>query len=124
MAYYGKLNFSTSFKPTSAFPLDARTYFEGDDAYARAEAAATSAAEPGSTTTLYYYGMKLLVNQGGVYTWYKISEDNTLVEENSGGGGSESDLPPCTESDNGKFLRIEEGEPKWVAIPNAEEASF
>ena len=25
---FGKLNFSVSFNPTSAFPLDARSYFE------------------------------------------------------------------------------------------------
>ena len=28
MAEFGKLNFSVSFNPTSAFPLDARCYFE------------------------------------------------------------------------------------------------
>lgn len=93
MANFGKLNFSTSFKPTSAFPLDARTYFEGDDAYDRAAAAAASAAEPGSTTTLYHYGMKLLVNQGGVYTWYEITTERALRKEAEGGGESD----PTTE---------------------------
>lgn len=28
------------------------------------------------------------------------------------------------ESDNGKFLRVVEGEPKWAEVPNAEGASF
>ena len=37
---FGKLNFSTSFNPTSAFPLDARCYFEN---LASAQAAAATA---------------------------------------------------------------------------------
>ncbi len=35
-----------------------------------------------------------------------------------------SGLPAYTADDEGKFLRIVDGTPKWVAIPNAEEASF
>lgn len=33
-------------------------------------------------------------------------------------------LPPCTESDNDKFLCVVGGVPTWTAIPNAEEATF
>lgn len=88
MADFGKLNFSTSFKPTSAFPLDARCYFEGDNAYAQAAAAAASAGEVGSTNTIYHYGMKLLVNVGGIYTWYQISTSGGLIAEGTGGTGT------------------------------------
>lgn len=46
--------------------------------------------------------------------------------ENQGGGGSTggSSLPDVTTADNGKFLRVVEGQ--WAAstVPNAEEASF
>jgi hypothetical protein len=50
---FGKLNFSISFNPTAAFPIDARCYFES---LAAAEAAAASAQYAGSTDTVYYFG--------------------------------------------------------------------
>lgn len=37
---------------------------------------------------------------------------------------SMSSLPTYTSSDEGKFLRIVNGAPQWVSVPNAEEASF
>ena len=74
---FGKLNFSTSFKPTSAFPLDARSYFESYDA---AVAAAASAKEAGDTTTTYYYGQTVAVVEDGVASMYIINPDNTLGE--------------------------------------------
>lgn len=58
MAEFGKLNFSTSFNPTSAFPLDARYYF---DSYDNALTAAESAKEVGSSETVYFYGENLVV---------------------------------------------------------------
>ena len=42
---FGKLNFAVGFNRTSAFPLDANSYFED---YASAETAAAGAAEVGS----------------------------------------------------------------------------
>lgn len=33
-------------------------------------------------------------------------------------------VPASTSSDNGKFLRVVDGVPAWVTLPNAEEASF
>lgn len=33
-------------------------------------------------------------------------------------------VPNSTTSDNGKFLRVVNGIPTWVSIPNAEEANF
>lgn len=50
---FGKANRSIAFDPTSAFPLDARSYFE---TLFDAEAAAASAKEVGSTDSVYYYG--------------------------------------------------------------------
>lgn len=70
---FGKLNFSTSFNPTSAFPMDARTVF---DTYAEALAAAKTAGEIGSTDTKYFYGMTLTVGTKK----HVIQRDGTLLE--------------------------------------------
>lgn len=35
-----------------------------------------------------------------------------------------TDLPPVTDSDSGKFLRVINGEAAWSIVPNAEEANF
>ncbi len=78
MADFGKLNFSVSFNPTSAFPLDARCYFTS---LALAKAAAATAEEAGSTSTVYYYGQKLLVDDGITSKWYTIQRDGTLRED-------------------------------------------
>lgn len=85
MADFGKLNFSVSFNPTSAFPLDARCYF---NSLALAKAAAATAEEAGSTSTVYYYGQKLLVDDGKTSKWYTIQRDRTLLEDGAGGGSS------------------------------------
>lgn len=72
---FGKLNFSTSFNPTSAFPIDARTYFES---YDLAVEAAATAEEAGSSTTTYYYGQILVVNEGGSVAAYQITPAKSL----------------------------------------------
>lgn len=74
---FGKLNFSVSFNPTSAFPIDARCYFES---YAAAEAAAAKAEAAGSTNTVYYYGQNVVVVENGVASFYIIQPDGTLGE--------------------------------------------
>ena len=74
---FGKLNFAVSFNPQTAFPLDARCYFENlNDAIA----AAASAGAAGSTTTTYYYGQTLVVVDFTSKTTqlYVIQQDNTL----------------------------------------------
>lgn len=81
MADFGKLNFSVSFNPTSAFPLDARCYFTSLEA---AQAAAATAEEVGSTNTVYYFGQKLLVDDGESATWYTIQRPGVLVAEGTG----------------------------------------
>lgn len=82
MANFGKLNFSTALNPTSAFPLDARCYFES---LVEAQAAAATAEPVGSTNTVYYYGQKVLVYENDEVTWYTIQPDGTLIAEGTGG---------------------------------------
>ena len=82
MAEFGKLNFSVALNPTSAFPLDARCYF---NSLALAKVAAATAEPVGSTDTVYYYGMKLMVDllDGTTPKWYIIQADKTLKEDTS-----------------------------------------
>ena len=72
---FGKLNFSVSFNPTSAFPLDARSYFES---YESAVAAAATAMPAGDSTTTYYYGENICVVEDNVATLYIIQPNKTL----------------------------------------------
>ena len=78
MADFGKLNFSTAFNPTSAFPLDARSYFTSLEA---AEAAAATAKEVGSSESVYYFGQKIMVSENEEDTWYIIKRPGVLVKE-------------------------------------------
>lgn len=72
---FGKGNRSVAFNPTSAFPLDARGYFES---YEAAVAAAAQAKEVGSSESVYYYGQTLVVVEDGIATLYMIQPDNSL----------------------------------------------
>ena len=72
---FGKINFSVSFNPTSAFPLDARSYFES---YAKAVAAAAEAVPAGSADSIYYYGQTLIVVENNAASFYIIQPNNTL----------------------------------------------
>lgn len=77
MAEFGKLNFAVAFAPQTAFPLDARYYFDSLEA---AEAAATSAVEVGSSTGTYFYGENVVVVTSTSATLYLIQPNNTLKE--------------------------------------------
>lgn len=72
---FGKLNFAVGFNRTSAFPLDANSYFE---TLAAAQAAAAGAAEVGSADSAYYLGQLIIVVEGGVAALYQIGADKTL----------------------------------------------
>lgn len=72
---FGKLNFSVSFNPTAAFPIDARSYFES---YADAIAAAATAVPAGSSESVYYYGQTLVVVENNKASFYIIQPDKTL----------------------------------------------
>lgn len=56
---FGKLNFAVGFNRTSAFPLDANSYFES---YAAAATAVRGAAEVGSADSAYYLGQLIIIN--------------------------------------------------------------
>ena len=77
MAEFGKLNFAVAFAPQTAFPLDARYYF---DSLKAAEAAALSAVEVGSSTGTYFYGENVVVVTRTSATLYLIQPNNTLKE--------------------------------------------
>lgn len=72
---FGKLNFSVSFNPTAAFPLDARSYFES---YNEAVAAAAQAQPAGSSESVYYHGQTLVVVENNKASFYIIQPNNTL----------------------------------------------
>ena len=77
MAEFGKLNFAVAFAPQTAFPLDARYYFDSLEA---AKAAALSAVEVGSSTGTYFYGENVVVVTSTSATLYLIQPDKTLKE--------------------------------------------
>ena len=72
---FGKVNRSVAFNPTSAFPLDARSYFES---YEAAALAAASAEAVGSTNTQYYFGQTLVVVENGKASTYLIQPTKSL----------------------------------------------
>lgn len=76
MANFGKLNFAVALEPTSAFPLDGRTYFESKEA---AELAASTSGPVGSTDTKYHYGMILTVCENDDISLWTIMPDKSLT---------------------------------------------
>lgn len=72
---FGTLDFAVSFNRQTAFPLDARSYFE---TLAAAQAAAAKAEEAGSSNTVYYYGQTIAVVEDDKATLYVIQPDKTL----------------------------------------------
>lgn len=64
----------TSVSPlaTSAFPMDARTYFES---YEDAVSVAALAEQQGSKNTIYYFGMSLVVYENDEVQEYIIVKD-------------------------------------------------
>lgn len=75
MIDFGKLNFSVSFNPTSAFPVDARYYFDSKTA---ADAEAAKAVEVGSADGTYFIGENLVVVEDSAATMYLIGPDKKL----------------------------------------------
>lgn len=74
---FGTLDFAVAFNRQTAFPLDAKSYFESLEA---AQAAAASAQEAGSSETTYYYGQTIAVVADSNATLYVIQPDKTLKE--------------------------------------------
>lgn len=82
---FGKLAFSTSFNPTSAFPIDARSYFESLEA---AQNAARTAQAVGSKDSVYYFGQSLVVVEDDLATFYIIQPDGSLSPASGSQGSS------------------------------------
>lgn len=124
---FGKLNFSVSFNPTSAFPLDARSYFES---YAEAESAAAKAVAAGSSDSVYYYGQTLVVIEDDVAKFYIIQPDNTLSAVIAGEIPVDKNLFVYDNNGNlslkgfdtatvGQLLSIgEDGTLSWISMPD------
>lgn len=74
---FGTLDFAVAFNRQTAFPLDAKSYFESLEL---AIAAAASAQEAGSSETTYYFGQTIAVVEGGKATLYVIQPDKSLKE--------------------------------------------
>lgn len=92
---FNKINRAAAFNPTTAFPLDARSYFES---YESAVAAAAKAKEAGDTTTTYYYGQTFVVVENGASKLYIVQPDGTLKEA---GGKITADTNAFTFDENG-----------------------
>lgn len=74
---FGKLNFAVGFNRTSAFVLDANSYFEDLNS---AEAAAATACEVGSADSAYYFGQLIIVKTASTVGLYQITNDKKLKE--------------------------------------------
>lgn len=74
---FGKLDFAVAFDRLTAFPLDAKSYFES---YESAAAAAATAEAAGSSKTTYYFGQTIAVVESGIATLYIIQPDKTLKQ--------------------------------------------
>ena len=94
------LDFNVALKPSTAFPLDARTMF---GSFEEAMAAAATAEDAGSDNTVYYFGQTVTVYEDGISKSYLIQPDGngvgTLVELNVSvpvEASSAADLEPDT----------------------------
>ena len=74
---FGTLDFAVAFSPLTAFPLDARYYF---DSYESAKLAAQRAVPVGSSDGVYFYGENLVVTTETDATLYLIQPNKTLKE--------------------------------------------
>jgi hypothetical protein len=74
---FGTLDFAVAFSRQTAFPLDAKSYFESLEL---AQAAAATAQEAGSSETVYYFGQTIAVVENSKATLYVIQPDKSLKE--------------------------------------------
>lgn len=119
---FGTLDFAVAFNRQTAFPLDAKSYFESLEA---AQTAAASAQEAGSSETTYYYGQQIAVVESGKATLYVIQPDKTLKEV---GGNILIDGNAFVKGEDGKLsllgfadavggaqlVKTEDGKVSWV----------
>ena len=119
---FGTLDFAVAFNRQTAFPLDAKSYFESLEL---ATAAAASAQEAGSSETTYYYGQTIAVVENGKATLYVIQPDKTLkevggnilIDENAfvkGEDGKLSLLGFADAAGGAQLVKTEDGKVSWV----------
>ena len=119
---FGTLDFAVAFNRQTAFPLDAKSYFESLEA---AQAAAASAQEAGSSETTYYYGQTIAVVENGKATLYVIQPDKTLkevggnilIDENAFVKGEDGKLSLLGFADavgGAQLVKTEDGKVSWV----------
>lgn len=119
---FGTLDFAVAFNRQTAFPLDAKSYFENLKA---AQAAAASAQEAGSSETTYYYGQQIAVVESGKATLYVIQPDKTLkevggnilIDENAFVKGEDGKLSLLGFADavgGAQLVKTEDGKVSWV----------
>ena len=105
MAEFGKLNFAVAFNPQTAFPLDARYYF---DSYDAAETAAQGAVEVGSASGTYFFGETIVVVESETATLYIIQPNGTLQPVGS------------TVLGDGKSITVADGQVQLVGFAEAQ----
>ena len=105
MAEFGKLNFAVAFNPQTAFPLDARYYFDNLSA---AQTAAQGAVEVGSASGTYFFGQTVVVVESNVATLYVIQPDQTLKPVGS------------TVLGDGKSITVVDGQVQLVGFAEAQ----
>ena len=105
MAEFGKLNFAVAFNPQTAFPLDARYYF---DSLSAAQTAAEGAVEVGSASGTYFFGQTVVVVESSVATLYVIQPDQTLQPVGS------------TVLGDGKSITVADGQVQLVGFAEAQ----
>lgn len=106
---FGKLNFAVGFNRTSAFPLDANSYFES---YTDAVAAAASAAVVGSSDSAYYIGQLIIVNESGKFGLYQIGANKTLVK--FGQASSADDLKSQLDALKARVDGLDNSKADWL----------
>ena len=105
MAEFGKLNFAVAFNPQTAFPLDARYYF---DSLSAAQTAAQGAVEVGSASGTYFFGQTVVVVESSVATLYVIQPNKTLQPVGS------------TVLGDGKSITVADGQVQLVGFAEAQ----
>lgn len=119
---FGTLDFAVAFNRQTAFPLDAKSYFESLEL---ATAAAASAQEAGSSETTYYYGQTIAVVENGKAILYVIQPDKTLkevggnilIDENAFVKGEDGKLSLLGFADavgGAQLVKTEDGKVSWV----------
>ena len=119
---FGTLDFAVALNRQTAFPLDAKSYFESLEL---ATAAAASAQEAGSSETTYYFGQTIAVVESGKATLYVIQPDKTLkevggnilIDENAFVKGEDGKLSLLGFADavgGAQLVKTEDGKISWV----------